>query len=295
MSEYHPFNPNPRKPKRMPPPLSCDCQFHILGDVEKYPPRPNAAYVMPTAVWPAAQHMHKTLGIERGVIVQPTTYGLNHSVTLDALKMAGPNYKGCAIGMVLLQKGNERLVQQLADGGIGGVRFNFMKRLNMMPDPADFNRAIDQLRELGWYAKMQPDMNGIVDSVGLYENIEDVPIVIDHMARADVSLGIKDPSVQKVLEMLKKGNFWIMLSNGYRISKTEHPWSDVRALARIYIEAAPDRVIWSSDWPHPLAKKPSPNDTDLLELLYSYTDSEEELQKILVDNPAKLFGFPPTG
>jgi 2-pyrone-4,6-dicarboxylate lactonase len=211
---------------------------------------------------------------------------------LDALKEVGPNYQGCAIGMVLLQKGNERLIQKLADSRIGGVRFNFMKRLNMMPEPTDFNRAVDQLRELGWYAKMQPDMNGIIDSVGLYENIEDVPIIIDHMARADVSLGLNDPNVKKVLEMLKKGNFWIMLSNGYRISKMDHPWSDVRTVASAYIEAAPDRVIWSTDWPHPLAKKPSPNDTDLLELLYSYTDSDEELRKILVDNPAELFGFP---
>ncbi len=289
--QYFPFDPDTRTPCRMPPANACDCQFHVLGSRDRYTPQPNAAYEMPTATWEASVCMHKALGITRGVIVQPTTYGLDHSPTLDALAVAGPNYKGCAIGALLIEPGNDKYIQKLADAGVGGARFNFLKQLNMMPSPREFERVVDRIHELGWYAKIQPGPEGILDSAPLYENIASIPIVIDHMGRPDISLGLDSPSVQKVLELLKKGNFWIMLSNGYKISKKGKPWSDTRPIARAYIEVAPERVLWATDWPHPIAKKSPPNDADILELFYSYTESDAEVEQILVKNPEKLFGF----
>jgi predicted TIM-barrel fold metal-dependent hydrolase len=111
------------------------------------------------------------------------------------------------------------------------------------------------------------------------------------MGRPDVSLGVKDPNVVATLELLARGNFWVMLSLGEKISKAGAPWDDVLPIARAYIEAAPHRVIWASDWPHPVSKKQPPNDADLLELLYRYAPDRAERQRILVDNPATLFGF----
>ena len=96
MPAYFPFDPNPRVPSVTLPPLACDSQFHVFGPPEKYPVRPGAAYEMPSATVAAALHMHRTLGLQRGVIVQPTTYGADHQATLDGIAAAGPNYRGCA-------------------------------------------------------------------------------------------------------------------------------------------------------------------------------------------------------
>ena len=100
MPDYLAFDPHPRRPSALPPPKSCDSQFHVLGPLSKYPIRSGAAYQMPTATWEAALRVHKALGIERGVIVQTTTYGADHSVVLDGLAAMGPNYRGCANALV---------------------------------------------------------------------------------------------------------------------------------------------------------------------------------------------------
>ena len=112
------------------------------------------------------------------------------------------------------------------------------------------------------------------------------------MGRPDPLRGKDDPNLRAVLDLLSKGNFWVMLSLGEKTSKAGPPWDDVIPIARAYIEAAPDRCVWASDWPHPVSVVQPPNDADLLELLYRYAPDEAELQKILVTNPARLFGFP---
>lgn len=289
MNEYFIFNPNTRNPIWYPPRNSYDCQFHVFGSREKYPVRPNAAYEMPTATVAEAMKMHRTLGIDRGIIVQPTTYGTDHHALLDALAVLGPNYKGCAIGAVL-NESDDKYIAKLHDAGVRGARFNFLENLNLRPSSGSFGRASARAKELGWYLKIQPGMKGILESVSYYQDLQ-IPVVIDHMGRPDISEGLNGPTVEKVVELLKKGNFWLMLSNGYKISKSGYPWNDIIPIARVYIETAPDRVIWATDWPHPTAKKQPPNDADLLELLYRYTSSETERQKILVDNPAALFGW----
>lgn len=287
MSEYFPFDPNPRPPKVMPPPMSCDCQFHALGSEDRYPPKPDANYRMPDATIAKALEMHKTLGIERGIIVQPTTYGFDHQVTIDALKVAGPNYRGCAIAMVLENK-PESYIASLHDAGVRGGRFNFLPQLNMVPTPEKLARLVSHLKELGWYAKIQPPRTGIMDTVHLIEGIKDIPVIIDHMGRATAKEGINSPTVKKLVELLKKGNFWILLSNGHKYSARNGIWDDMIPIARAFIEAAPDRILWASDWPHPVSTTQPPNDGDLIELLYSYTNSDEELKNILVENPALL-------
>jgi predicted TIM-barrel fold metal-dependent hydrolase len=286
--DYLPFDPDPRTPQRLPPPRSCDSQFHVLGPREQYPVRPGAAYEMPSATFAAAMRMHKALGIERGVIVQPTTYGADHQVTLDALAMAGPNYRGCANAVVLRAR-NDGYVEKLHAAGVRGARFT-RQGLGLALSPDDFARAVARVRELGWYVKIQPEPEGIMATAPLFEKLE-IPILIDHMGRPDPGAGANDPNLRKVVELLKKGNFWVMLSLGEKISRQGPPWDDVIPVARAYIEAAPERVIWASDWPHPVSKKQPPNEAELLELLYRMAPDGAALHKILVDNPAKLFGF----
>ena len=290
MPTYLPFDPNPRRPVKAPPPKTVDSQFHVLGPVEKYPERPGAAYRMPTATWEAALRMHKALGIQRGIIVQTTTYGADHAVVLDGLKAMGPNYRGCANALVFAEA-NDSYLARLHDAGVRGARFSFRQELGAVLSDADFARAIARIRELGWYVKIQPEKDGIMSSVAKYENL-DVPVLIDHMARPDPEAGRNDPNLRKMLELLGKGNFWVMLSLGEKTSKAGAPYDDVIPIARAYIEAAVDRSVWASDWPHPVSVKQTPNDADLLELMYRYAPDQATLEKILVHNPAKLFGFP---
>ena len=164
MPTYLPFDPNPRRPIKPPPPKTVDSQFHVLGPLDKYPIRPGAAYQMPSATWEAALRVHKTLGIERGVIVQTTTYGADHSVVLDALAAMGPNYRGCANALVFAEA-NDAYLAKLHDAGVRGARFSFRQELGAVLSDQDFARAIARIRELGWYAKIQPEKDGIVSSV----------------------------------------------------------------------------------------------------------------------------------
>src|SRR5918911_5004394 len=117
MPDYLPFDPNPRAPRPLPPPRSCDSQFHVFGPRERYPVRPGAAYEMPSATIETALKLHGILGLERGVIVQATTYGADHQVVLDGLAKAGPNYRGCANAIVLLER-DDAYIAKLHDAGI---------------------------------------------------------------------------------------------------------------------------------------------------------------------------------
>ena len=144
MPDYLPFDPNPRKPHTLPPRKSCDSQFHVFGPSEKYPPRPGAAYVMPSATWEAALKMHRVLGIERGIIVQPTTYGADHSATLDGLAALGPNYKACANAVVLSQR-DDAYIAKLHDAGVRGARFS-RQSLGIAMSGAEMDRVLAKMR-----------------------------------------------------------------------------------------------------------------------------------------------------
>jgi predicted TIM-barrel fold metal-dependent hydrolase len=288
MPDYLPFHPNPTAPSRRPPARSCDSQFHVFGPAQRYPVRPGAAYEMPSATIDVALRLHRTLGIERGVIVQATTYGADHQVVLDGLAAAGPGYRGCANAAVLLER-DDAYLARLHDAGVRGARFT-RQGLGIVMDQAAFDRAVGRIRELGWYAKFQPEPDGIMGQAAQFEALE-IPVLIDHMGRVDPTRGAADPSLRKLVELLKRGNFWVMLSLTEKLSRQGYPWDDVVPVAQACVEAAPDRVVWGSDWPHPVSVKQPPDEGRLMDQLYRYAGDDATLRKILVDNPANLFGF----
>lgn len=281
-SQYLPFDPNPRTPKETPPRNSCDSQFHISG--EGYKTRPGATYHSSGATYQAALKMHKALGIDRGIIVQSTVYATDHTIVVDALAALGRNYK--AIGVIDDTLSDAELVS-LKKAGVCGVRFSFGKRLNLIPSPELFARSAARCKELGWVLKINLPEEGLGPLVATVKGLKDQPVIIDHMARVR-RLG--DPNLSAMRDLLKQGNVWLMMSNGHRVSTRPH-FDEAVAVGKEYIKTNPDRLIWGSDWPHPLHDEYMPNDADLLELFYRYTDDPAVRQKILVDNPAKLFGF----
>lgn len=289
MTKFFSFNPDVTPPIRRPPRNACDCHFHIYGDPAKYPLAPTARNTMHDATLEAMQKLHQALGIERGVICGTTANGTDYAMIMDALKLLGPNYKASAHHSVLDERSDSYLAQ-MDKAGIRGVRFNFLKMLGRMPDPAQVKHSIDRAREIGWYLKIQPDYHEPLESFAPFETIADTQIIIDHFARIPADQSKTGPVMDKVLELLKRGNFWVLLSNGYKQSREDYPWNDLLPAARTLIEAAPDRLIWASDWPHTFHEVPPPNDGDLYNAFHRWT-SETERQRILVDNPAALFGF----
>ena len=287
-TQYQVFHPSPSAPKTPLPKGACDSQFHIFGPTDRYPVRPGAAYEMPSATIEVALGLHRLLGIERGVIVQATTYGADHQVVLDGLAVAGPNYRGCANAVVLAER-DDAYIAKLHEAGVRGARFT-RQGLGISMEPAVFDRAIARIRELGWYAKFQPEPNGMMAQVEQFEKL-DIPVLLDHMGRADPALGVNDPTLHKLQELLQRGNFWVMLSLTEKLSKTGYPWDDVLPIAHALIKANPDRVIWGSDWPHPVSVKATPDEGQLVDQLARYAGDSVTLHKILVDNPTRLFGF----
>lgn len=288
MTQYQPFHSHPTAPAYRLPPRSCDSQFHVFGPAERYPVRPGAAYEMPSATIETALGLHRLLGIERGVIVQATTYGADHQVVLDGLAAAGPSYRGCANAVVLAER-DDNYIQKLHDAGVRGARFT-RQGLGISMAPAVFDRAIARIRELGWYAKFQPEPDGMMAQAAQFERLE-IPVLLDHMGRADPDAGEADPTRRMLEALLARGNFWVMLSLTEKISRTGVPWDDVVPLGQALIAANPDRVVWGSDWPHPVSVKATPDEGRLLDQLARYAGGEATLKKILVDNPARLFGF----
>jgi 2-pyrone-4,6-dicarboxylate lactonase len=278
----------PRMPVPPPPRGSCDCQFHIYKDPAKFPPRLNPPYpAIESATFAEAQRMHKAIGFDRGVIVHSAIYESNHRLLLHALeglKDRG-HYRG--IGIVDDRVSDQEL-ERMQAAGVRGARFNFVRFLTLDQREAEVKRSMARLRELGWH------VNGddLLDNSDLVRSIKDVPMVIEHFGHVGFEGGMDRPVIRWVLDMLKHENWWMMVSNGNRDSKMDAGWDDARPYGKAFIEAAPERTIWGTDWPHPQWTKRMMNDAEEVELLYRYVEGDTTLlRKILVDNPARLYGF----
>lgn len=288
MPDYAHFDPAPRAPRTPVPPNSCDSQVHIFGDPDRFPTRPDAAYVVLDATVEAMLDMHKNLGIERGVIVQSTAYGTDHRALVDALRVAGDGYRGCAR---IDDSVSDDALAEMHAAGVRGARFNFHPKLGASRlSPEEVRRTVARVAPLGWYLKLQMVGLDPREVTRLVEDV-DLDVVIDHMGPIQYAYGREGPYFRHMLDLLDRGNWWMMLSNGDRRSVTGHPWDDATAYARAYIEHAPERMLWATDWPHPLHPGPIPNDGDLLDLLERYAPDERTRHRILVTNPERLFGF----
>lgn len=289
MPQYHSFDPVIAPTRWKAPPGSCDCHFHVFGDRNLFPVAPNVRSYMPEASVEAMLKLHKALNIERGVIVGTTAHGTDASMLIDALKRAGPGYRASCHHTVFEERSDQYL-DAMDAAGIRGVRFNFLKMLGYMPTQQQLDRSFAKAAELGWYVKVQPDYNDPLESLAFFENLT-IPVVVDHLARASATEGANGPVVHKMTELLKRGNFWLILSNAYKLSSVGPPWDDMLPIMRRFIDAAPDRVLWATDWPHTLHETPPPNDGDLFNFLVRATNSDAERHRILVENPAALYGF----
>jgi 2-pyrone-4,6-dicarboxylate lactonase len=283
-----------RAPVPLPPAKSCDCQFHIYGDPAKYPPKKNAYYQPPDATFAHMRGVLATLGIERGVIVHPMPYDTDHRLLIDTLEGLGPegrrNFRATGI---IKDNVTDAVIERLDALGVCGARFNIGRRYEEANSRDAVVRAMDRAREIGWHARLHVTADDIEADSGFLESFKDIICVVDHMAHLHFDKGLDQPACRWLVNMMKNEGWWMMLSNGNRDSKMESGWNDAVPFGRLFIEAAPDRVIWGTDWPHVnWRKKRMMNDAETVELLYRYVDNDAGLlKKILVDNPARLHGF----
>jgi predicted TIM-barrel fold metal-dependent hydrolase len=283
-----------RAPAPLPPPGSCDCQFHIYGDPAKYPPKANAFYQPPDATFEDMRGVLGALRFERGVIVHPMPYDTDHRLLIDTLGGLSPaerrNFR--ATGIIKDNVSNATLAR-LDALGVCGARFNFGRRYEGVQSRDAILRAIARARELGWHARLHVAGDDIEADSAFLESIEGITCVVDHMAHLHFERGLDQPPLRWLLHMMKDRGWWVMLSNGNRDSSMEVGFDDAVPFGRAFVETAPDQVIWGSDWPHVnWRKRRMMNDAETVELLYRYVDNDPTLvQKVLVDNPACLHGF----
>lgn len=273
-----------RKPRFRLPAGSCDAHCHVFGPGAVFPYAPNRRYTPEDAPKDALAALHAHLGIDRAVIVQASCHGTDNRAMLDAIAWRPDRYRGVAI---VDDSFDDKALDALHEGGVRGVRFNFVKHLGGAPNMAVFDRVVDRIKGRGWHVVLHVYGS---DVIPLSEMMKSLPLtfVIDHMARVPASEGIAQAPFRELLELARRDNCWVKVCGAERIDFP--PYDKAVPIARAIVEVAPERVMWGTDFPHP---NPSHvcDEADLVDLVPSIAPTAELQRKLLVDNPARLYGF----
>ncbi len=270
------------------PPGACDCHVHIYGPAARFPFAPAQRDPAFEAPRDALETMHSRLGVVRCVIVHGGTHGADLSVTLDALANGGGRYR--AVALVDDDITDARL-EELHHAGVRGIRYGFVFK-DRAPDQATVHRMADRIAPLGWHMALFLRGDDIVTFADLFRDLP-VPLLFDHMAGIDPARGGTDQAAfHELTRHLEDGAGWVKLSALENHSHQPYPFADATGLARALIDAAPDRVLWGTNWPHPDALPGGPvNDGDLVDLIPLYAPDPATQHKLLVENPAVLYWF----
>ncbi len=277
---------DPRAPSVVVPPDACDCHAHIFGPAEAYPFSPERGYTPPPAPLSAYRHMLDRLDVRRAVIVQPSVYGTDNRCTLDAVADGGGGFRAV---VVVDEDISDAELERMHEAGARGVRLNLL----FPGGPGD--RALEpvaaRIAGLGWHLQLLVD---VATFPHLRRRLEPLPttIVFDHMGHLEARRGPDDPGFREMLRLVEERRAWVKLSGPYRLSsQATAPWADTLPLAEAIVGTDPERCVWATDWPHPALKSVMPDDGDLMDVLAQWVPDARVRQRILVDNPAVLYGF----
>ena len=271
-------------PKLKAPENACDTHMHFYD--KKYPLAPTAASAPPEdGSIDTYRALQRRLGIARTVVVQPTAYGKDNTCTLDGMAALGKDARGVA---VVDQEVSEAELRRLEAAGMRAARLHMLPGGAIGWDIAD--AVVKRAQSVGWHAQLQMDGKLLPDRE---RQIRDWPgrIVVDHIGRISDPVAVGNPAFRCLLRLVDAGRVWVKLSGPYLVSKAGPPrHEDVSELARALVKAAPERMLWATNWPHPSEKHP-PDEADLLDLLLDWAPDAGARRKILVDNPAELYRF----
>jgi predicted TIM-barrel fold metal-dependent hydrolase len=282
-------DPRPRTPALRLPPLVCDTHAHICGPRTRYPYWPGRVYTPPDCLLSDYRRMLATLGVERAVLVQPSVYADDNTALLDALREAGSGFRAVA---VVAADVAEAELERMHALGVRGVRCNIV---DIVEDKgklplAMLQRLAGRIRRYGWHIELLMHAD---EFPGMDRAFVDFPvdIVLGHLGYLRTEKGTDDPGFRALLALMRAGKAWVKLTGPYRISGQPLPYADTVPFARALLEAAPGRVLWGTDWPHVMMQGAMPNDGDLCDVLASWIPDAALRQRVLVDNPAALYGF----
>ena len=279
---------SPHAPRAFtPPPKATDAHCHVFGPAQRFPFAPEATYTPPDSGIDDFEVLQDRLGLSRAVFVQASCHGKDNSAMVDALMRGKGRYAGVAM---IDESFGEREIGELHDAGVRGTRFNFVAHLGGAPDLDVFWRLVDRVVPFGWHIVLHFDAKDLPRHAELLDRMP-TPYVIDHMARVDASAGLDQEPFQALLGVMQDERAWVKVSGAERLTADgPPPYDDVVPYARALIEAAPDRILWGTDWPHPNVRH-MPDDGDLVDLLAQFAPDEAYRNRILVENPERLYDF----
>ena len=279
---------NPHKPSFVPPSGSIDTHVHVFEP--GYPLSPGRGYNPPHSTLADLEHLHATLGIDRVVFTQPSIYGIDNSAILNAmaaLNAEAPNRARSVVAIALDIADDE--LAALDASGVRGVRLNTDNKGGMPIEIAQIPELAARIRPFGWHLEFLFPGKDIVALMPVFAALA-VPMSIAHFAYQSASAGVGAAGFQALIELVRRGNTWIKISGANRVSATDlPPYDDVKPLAQALIAAAPERIMWGSDWPHPNKYVANPNDGDLLDAFGDWVSDEAMRRKIMVDTPAAYY------
>ena len=284
-------DPQPRKPKLKLPSGACDTHAHIMGPKARYAYSPTRIYTPPDCLLPDYLRMLATLGVERAVLVQPSVYGTDNTVMLEAMKAAGNRFRGVA---VVADSVSGAELKKLDAAGVRGVRVNIVDVKDRKPGtlPMDALKALARrVAPLGWHMEFLMHADEFPDLDRAFAGFP-VDIVLGHLGYMKTDKGLANAGFRALLNLMKAGRAWVKLTGPSRITTARGlPYADVVPYAHALLETNPERVIWGTDWPHVIIKTPMPNDGDLADLLSDWIPDARAREQVLVRNPAKLYRF----
>ena len=281
------YHPSPTKPQYIPPPGAVDAHCHVFGPGDEFPYAPQRKYTPCDAPKSKLWELRDYLGFERNVIVQATCHGADNRAMVDALRASNGRARGVA---TVTREFTDAQLRDLDAAGVRGVRFNFVKRLVDVTPREVLVEIAERIKPLGWHIVIYFEAQDLPE---LYDFVASLPtiVVVDHMGRPDVTQPLTAPGFELFVKLMRQHeNIWSKVSGAERLSRSGPPgYDDFVPFARRIVETFPDRVLWGTDWPHPNLKTHMPDDGQLVELLPRIAPTPVLRQKLLVDNPMRLY------
>jgi len=280
---------------------ACDSHTHVFGDPHRFPFATPRQYSPEPASVEEMRALHRALHTQRVVIVQPSVYGADNACTLDGIKQLGAIARGVA---VIDEKTTDAALDEMARGGIRGIRINL--ETSGQTDPAasrkQFAAAVERIKDRKWHIQIYTRLS-VIESLKDQVAASPLPVVFDHFGGAQAPLGLEQPGFPTLVNLVRSGKAYVKISGAYRCSTKAPNYPDVAPFAQALIAANPQRILWGSDWPHPDSSQvPGRKVTDiaplyqiddgaLLNQLPFWAPDAAVRKTILVENPAKLYGF----
>ena len=272
------------------PALACDTHAHVLGPAAQYDYSPARVYTPPDCLPKDYRHMLDTMGVTRAVLVQPSVYGTDNSAMLQAMKADPHRLRGVAVVDPAI---SDTELKSMHAAGVRGVRVNIVDVKDRKAGSLPMDRLSPlaaRIAPLNWHMEFLMHADEFPDLDRTFADFP-VPIVLGHLGYMKTSLGLETPGFQALLRLMQAGRAWVKLTGPYRISSGSMPHADTVPFAHALLKANADRVLWGTDWPHVMHKGAIPNDGDLTDLLLAWVPDAAQRERVLVSNPARLYGF----